>query len=44
MEKKFFYEAPEVEQIELRFEQSLLTGSPGGAGGNDTIVDDDDLS
>ncbi len=44
MEKKFIYEAPEVEQIELRFEQSLLNGSPGSAGGDDTIVDEDDMS
>ena len=27
MEKKFIYEAPEMEQIELRFERCVIMGS-----------------
>lgn len=45
MKIKNFYEAPETELILVRFEENFCTtGEPGGAGGDDTIVDDDDLS
>ena len=45
MIKKSFYEAPEAELILVRFEENFCTtGVPGGAGGDEPIVDDDDLS
>lgn len=44
--KKKLYENPESELITVHFEGNFCTtGVPGGAGGDDTIVDDeDDLS
>ena len=42
MNKKQFYEAPETELIVVWFEGNILSpGQPGGAGGDDTIVDDE---
>ena len=43
MEKNYFYEAPDVELIELRFEDALLVTSAGGPGDDDTTVDLGDL-
>jgi len=41
--KKKLYENPESELITVRFEGNFCTtGVPGGAGGDDTIVDDED--
>lgn len=43
--KKKLYENPETELLVVRFEGNFCaTGVPGGAGGDDTIVDDDDMS
>lgn len=39
MLKKQFYEAPDAELFEVRFEENILSGEPGG---DDTIVDDDE--
>ena len=46
MNKKLQYSAPEAELLVVKFEGNFCTpGVPGGAGGDDTIVDDeDDLS
>ena len=44
MNKKMFYEAPDAELIELKLENNQMdAGSPGGAGGDDEIVDGGDL-
>ena len=40
MNKKPFYTAPEAEFLDVRFEDGLLNVS-GGAGGDDTIIDDE---
>ena len=41
MTKNPFYAAPEAEFLDVRFEDGLLNVS-GGAGGDDTIIDDED--
>ena len=43
--KKKLYENPEAELLTVRFEENFMQGSPvaGGAGGDDTIVDDPDM-
>lgn len=44
MIKNKFYEAPEAELLEVKFEEGFLTNSPGvsgGAGSDDPIVDDE---
>ena len=44
MNKKQFYSAPEAELLVIKFEGNFCqTGDPGGAGGDDTIVDDPDF-
>lgn len=43
--RKNMYLAPEAELFFVRFEENIMSpGQPGGAGGDDTIIDDDDLS
>ncbi|MBR2227320.1 MAG: hypothetical protein IJ893_05555 [Bacteroidales bacterium] len=43
MNKKLLYSAPEAELLVVKFEGNFCTtGVPGGAGGDDTIVDDED--
>ena len=46
MKKKLMYEVPDVELIELRLEETVLTGSPteGGPGPDDDTIDEGDLS
>ena len=39
--KKNLYEKPTTNLLVVRFRERILTVSPGSAGGNDTIVDDD---
>lgn len=39
--KKLIYEQPTAEFFEVLFDESLLQGGSGNAGGDDTIVDDD---
>ena len=34
MKKKLLYEVPDAELIELRLDEMVLAGSPGGAGGD----------
>ena len=44
MKRKNFYEAPETELILVRFEGNFCTtGEPGGAGGDEPIVDEPDF-
>ena len=44
MIKNKFYEAPEAELLEVKFEGNFCTtGEPGGAGGPDPIVDGEDF-
>ena len=44
MNKKLLYSAPEAELLVVKFEGNFCaTGEPGGAGGNDTIVDEGDF-
>ena len=43
MKKKLSYEVPDAELIELRLDEMVLAGSPGGAGGDDEIVDGGDF-
>ena len=43
--KRMDYEVPTSELLVVRFEGNFCaTGTPGGAGGNDSYNDDDDLS
>ena len=46
MSKKLLYSAPEAELLVIKFEENFCqtTGVPGGAGGSDTIIDDDDMN
>jgi hypothetical protein len=44
MNKKLLYSAPEAELLVVRFEGNFCTtGVPGGAGGDDDILDEPDF-
>ena len=44
MNKKLQYSAPEAELLVVRFEENFCQSPvPGGAGGDDTIVDEGDF-
>ena len=45
MIKKSFYTAPEAELLVVNFEGNFCqTGTPGGAGGDDPIIDEGDMN